>query len=90
MLMPNEPALLLQLYPLIMERRTVQILDFSKGGLTIRSSQPLDVGVMVQIRTPASFILGEVRYCERRHGKFHSGIQVQDSVVKAVAYRAAS
>jgi hypothetical protein len=77
----DEPATLLQLHPLILERRSVQILDVSRGGLTVSSEEPMDVGTIVQIRTHTTFILGEVRYCLRNDGRFHSGLQMHGSVM---------
>jgi hypothetical protein len=75
----NEVASMHTVNPLILDRLEVLVSNFSKNGLMLRTWEFVQVGIVVQIRLKARFVLGEVRYCMPFGGFFHVGIQVQHS-----------
>ena len=72
----------MQLHPLVTDRWKIEILERSRRTLTIRTHKPLEVGALVQLRTPSTFILGEVRYCVKGDGCFRSEVKIEDTLRK--------
>jgi hypothetical protein len=76
----NGPASIRILSPLSLESCKVQIVDASSSGMSMRMSEYLQRGVLVQIRLKASFVLAEVRHCQAEGEGFHVRMEVQDQV----------
>jgi hypothetical protein len=75
----NEVASMQMYNPLILDRSKIQVVNVSKNGLMLRTSEFVQVGIVVQIRLKARFVVGEVRYCLPVGDLFQVGIQIQNS-----------
>jgi hypothetical protein len=56
----------------------VSIVDISKDGMKLETTERWSVGVVIRIRLNSTFILSEVRYCSPSGGKFYVGVRIQD------------
>jgi hypothetical protein len=75
----NEVVSMHMINPLILERSDVLVLNVSKNGLMLRTSEFVQAGIVVQIRSQTRFVIGEVRYCLPVGNIFQVGIQIQAS-----------
>jgi hypothetical protein len=65
--------------PLLPDRWAVQIIDVSKNGLGLLVPTHLSPGSLVQVKSGATFALGEVRYSRQiSEHQFQTGIRIQD------------
>ena len=74
----DEPAKMRVLRPLDPLGREVRVLDISKGGLKLQVPDPLQPGMLVQVRLRTAIALAEVRYCVPAGGVYHAGLRLQD------------
>lgn len=66
--------------PFSSEKIRVQMMDISRNGLKVRTSQFVGRGTIVQVRVKKAIVLGEVRYCVAAGTEFDTGIQIQDVI----------
>jgi hypothetical protein len=66
------------LNPLSLNCLMVNIIDVSKGGLKLALDETINVGAHIRVRLEDTFILGDVRYCNRSGEKFYVGVRIQD------------
>jgi hypothetical protein len=76
----DDPGQMQTFSPFSPAKIQVQIMDVSRNGLKLRTSQFVSQGTIVQVRVKQAIILGEVRYCVAAGDKFDAGIQIQDVV----------
>jgi predicted naringenin-chalcone synthase len=76
----NEPAILQSLSPLLLESFDVQVVDVSKGGISVQLSRHLPAQSEVKIRRGAAILFGEVRYCVPARGGFRAGIKIKETI----------
>jgi PAS domain S-box-containing protein len=69
-------ALMRILRPFSLLPLEVQLLNLSKGGLKVRTSQSLDFGAIVQINRMNTVTIAEVRYCIPDGNHFHAGLKI--------------
>jgi hypothetical protein len=79
----NDPGLLHVLNPASPERFEVRVLDVSKGGFKLLTTQYLHRGMSVQVRVGEIVAQGDVRYCvparsRRNETGFYVGIEILD------------
>jgi hypothetical protein len=63
----------------------VQMADFSRNGLKLRTTQFVGRGAIVRVLIKEAIILGEVRYCVSAGAEFDAGIQILDVIPTARA-----
>ena len=56
----------------------VRVLDVSKSGLKLSTSESIDPGTIVRVHIKGSLVMAEVRYCAPVGSEFHAGIKLQD------------
>jgi hypothetical protein len=66
------------LHPVVGDWSNVRILDASKSGIRVQTSEFIQTGSLVQLRIKNTIVLGEVRYCVDAGDGFYAGVQVQD------------
>jgi hypothetical protein len=74
----NDPGSMRMLHPVVGNWSNVRILDASKSGIRVQTSEFIQTGSLVQLRIKNTIVLGEVRYCVDAGDGFYAGVQVQD------------
>ncbi len=81
----DELASMKVLQPLSADGCKVRVLEISKSGLKLSVPEPLQPGMIVQVRLKTAIALAEVRYCLATESGFHAGLRLQDVFWTAAA-----
>lgn len=65
--------------PLLSRAVSVRVLNASKGGLMLHTSNAFKVQALIQLRLKSAVIVGEVCYCSPVKDGFHVGVRIQAS-----------
>jgi hypothetical protein len=74
----DDPGQMQTFSPFSPTKARIRIMDVSRNGLRVRTSQLVQRGTIVQVRIRDAVVLGEVRYCVAAGAEFDAGIQIQD------------